>query len=198
MESYWLQLLQNLKESTWLEYVAVISALAQVILAAKNKIENFYFGIISVAIYVYLYIIGKLYADASLNVYYFIISIYGLYAWRKTSEHAEISISASVRKDWIIAGSIAIISFCLSYGVLVNFTDSAVPLQDSAVAAFAWAGTWLLTKRKIESWWWLNISNAIAVPLYLQKGYVLTSLLTVLLFIIAIFGFYKWRKELVQ
>jgi nicotinamide mononucleotide transporter len=64
------------------------------------------------------------------------------------------------------------------------------------VAAFAWSGSYLLAKRRLENWLVLNISNLLAIPLQYQKGYVLTSLLTMILFIIAIIGFVKWKKLL--
>jgi nicotinamide mononucleotide transporter len=198
METFWQQLLVNLSSTTWLEYIAVVAALAQVILATNNKKENFLFGAVSVAIYVYLYLIEHVYADASLNLYYFVVSIYGFYLWNQTDAKKMISVTHSNKYDWLIAVAIAMTSFAISYLTLIKFTDSIVPMQDSAIAAFAWAGTWLLTKRKLETWIWLNISNAIAVPLLYKKGYALTSILTVVLFIIAIFGFIKWRKELVR
>jgi nicotinamide mononucleotide transporter len=49
-------------------------------------------------------------------------------------------------------------------------------------------------KRKIENWLVLNISNLIAIPLQYSKGLELTSLLTVVYFIMGIAGYWKWRK----
>ena len=82
------------------------------------------------------------------------------------------------------------------YTVLVNFTDSTVPLADSWVSATALAGMWLLAKRKIENWILLNISNAFAIPLLLYKQLPLYAALTLFLFIIAILGYIDWNKML--
>jgi len=65
---------------------------------------------------------------------------------------------------------------------------------DAWVSATAWAGMWLLAKRKIENWILLNVSNAFAIPLLLYKQLPLFAALTLFLFIVAIFGYYQWRK----
>lgn len=103
-------------------------------------------------------------------------------------------VSYSNRKEWGISTLIVVVGVPLLYWALTTFTDSTVPLLDSLVTAFAWAGMWLLARRKIENWILLNISNAIAIPLLAYKGLPLYSLLTLFLFVVAIFGFVEWRK----
>ncbi|RYD70890.1 MAG: nicotinamide riboside transporter PnuC, partial [Sphingobacteriales bacterium] len=78
--------------------------------------------------------------------------------------------------------------------ILVKFTNSDVPILDAFIASTAWAGMWLLAKRKIENWIFLNISNIIAIPLKFHKNLPLMAMLTIFLFIVAIFGFLEWRK----
>jgi nicotinamide mononucleotide transporter len=74
-------ILQQLQNTTALEWIAVVFALAQVIFAVYNYVSNFIFGLISVIIYIYLFYTGGLFAEASLNIYYAIISIVGIYFW---------------------------------------------------------------------------------------------------------------------
>jgi nicotinamide mononucleotide transporter len=175
--------------------VAVIAAILQVILAVKNKTSNFIFGIISVLCYVVLFFQYQLYADAALNVYYFGISIYGLYAWQDKNDNT-LKISRTRKNEWIIPMAILTIGFAVIYIVQIKFTKNTFALSDSLVAAFAWCGTYLMTRRKIENWILLNISNVIAIPLYYQKQLVVTTGLTVVLFIMAIIGFLKWQNKL--
>jgi len=80
------------------------------------------------------------------------------------------------------------------YLILDNFTVSDVPVWDSWVSSTAWAGMWLLARRKIENWILLNVSNFFAVPLLIHKDLVLFAGLTIFLFIVAIFGFFEWKK----
>jgi nicotinamide mononucleotide transporter len=82
--------------------------------------------------------------------------------------------------------------------MLKYYTDSTVPYWDAWVSATAWAGMWLLAKRKIENWILLNISNAFAIPLLFHKNLPLYALLTLFLFIVAVQGYFKWNKILKQ
>jgi nicotinamide mononucleotide transporter len=70
--------------------------------------------------------------------------------------------------------------------------------MDAWVSATAWAGMWLLAKRKIENWILLNISNAFAIPLLFYKQLPLYALLTAFLFIVAVLGYFDWMKILKQ
>ena len=56
---------------------------------------------------------------------------------------------------------------------------------------------WLLTRRKLENWLLLNLSNLVAIPLQFYKGIPLYALLTAVLFIVAIFGYLHWKKIMI-
>jgi nicotinamide mononucleotide transporter len=183
--------------SIW-EWTAFLFAIIQVFLAITNNRINFLFGFVSTIIYCQLFFTGGLFAESALNIYYAVISIIGFYTWNSSAKLKENVIGVCNKQNWFVALIIILFSFMLSYFILNKYTTSTVPIWDSAVAAFAWAGSWLLTKRKIENWIILNISNAIAIPLQYQKGYALTSLLTIVLFIMALVGWWHWKKILIE
>jgi nicotinamide mononucleotide transporter len=91
---------------------------------------------------------------------------------------------------------IVVVGFVLLSFLLKQYTPSTVPYWDAWVSATAWAGMWLLAKRKIENWILLNVSNAFAIPLLLHKQLPLYAGLTLFLFIVAVFGYIKWNKIL--
>jgi nicotinamide mononucleotide transporter len=128
-----------------------------------------------------------------LNFYYLITSILGLFLWQQKSQQ---KISKTTKQDLFIVLGIVLSSFVVLYLLLNQFTDSSVPYLDAIVSAFAWAGTWLLLKRKLENWILLNISNLIAIPLQFYKGLELTSLLTIIYVVIAFLGYSEWKKKL--
>ncbi len=181
-----------------LEWLGVAFGVAEVLLARANKIALYPCGIIAVVISTYIFFNAGLYAESALNLYYFIMSIYGWWFWVNRKQHAAPAISRSTKQEWIITLSIVLASFVLLYTVLAKFTDSTVPVADAWVSATAWAGMWLLAKRKIENWILLNISNAFAIPLLLYKGLPLYAALTLFLFIIAMLGYIDWNKKLKQ
>jgi nicotinamide mononucleotide transporter len=70
-----------------------------------------------------------------------------------------------------------------------------VPVWDAFVSATAWAGMWLLARRKVENWVFLNISNLFAVPLLFYKKLPMFAVLTVFLFVVACFGYFDWKRK---
>lgn len=191
LEAFW----QQVQDASILEWIALFAGTMQVILAKKNNVLLYPFGIISTLAGCYLLYDAMLYAESLLNVYYFIMSIYGWYQWSRRDKPIS-RISRSTLKDYLIATAIVILSFTILYLALIHYTQSTTPVADAAVSAFAWAGTWLLTRRKLENWIFLNISNAIAIPLQLHKGLALYPILILILFIVAIFGYFSWKKEI--
>lgn len=175
-----------------IEWLAVLFGIAQVWLAWKNNTLNFYAGIISVCLFTYVFYNIELYAESLLNLYYLIISIMGIFLWR---EENKLPITRTSTHEWRIALFIAVIAWVILYVVLKTKTTSNVPFLDSMVTALAWAGTWLMIKRKLENWLVLNVSNLIALPLQYYKGLELTSLLTLIYIVIAIKGYFDWRKH---
>ena len=121
------------------------------------------------------------------------MSVYGWWHWQTESKRPP-EAAFCHRQELFTAFLIVTASLAALYPALYKFTDSDVPLWDAWVSAWAWAGMWLLARRKIENWIFLNISNAFAVPLLLHKQLPLYSVLTLFLFIVAIFGYLEWRK----
>lgn len=191
----WLILfLSQIKETGVLEWLAVIFGVSEVLLARKNNILLYPAGIISILLSSYLLFHAKLYAETLLNAYYLVMSIYGWYFWIHKKSKPDVRISRTTKKEMTIALSIVGIGFVVLYLFLLNFTGSDVPLEDAIVASTAWAGMWLLAKRKIENWIFLNVSNIIAIPLLIHKDLPMMAMLTLFLFIVAIFGYFDWKK----
>ena len=122
------------------------------------------------------------------------MSIYGWWYWLKKKNQSPVLVSDCTKKDWLWVGLITVVGCLVLYFLLKYFTNSTVPFFDAWVSATAWAGMWLLAKRKIENWILLNISNAFAIPLLLYKQLPLFAVLTLILFIVAIWGYYDWRQ----
>ncbi|MBK7762614.1 MAG: nicotinamide mononucleotide transporter [Bacteroidetes bacterium] len=173
--------------------MAFLFGLVQVILAAKNKSANFYFGIVSVVLYIYVFYTYGLFAESLLNAYYLLISIGGIYFWQASKLK---DISTIQIRDWVMLSICMLIVWIVLYVILKMCTPSTVPAFDAFVSAAAWIGSWLLMKRKLENWIFLNISNVVAIPLQLYKGLSLTALLTMIYFIVAIKGYIDWKRRM--
>ena len=185
-----------LLQTTWAEWLGVLFSMIQVVLASRNNSNNYLFGIAGISLTLYVMIVAKLYGEFTLNLYYLVMSIYGWLYWKYGKQKEETKISTTNGKEKLITVGIVSFTFGLFWFFLTHYTDSDVPIWDSLVSAFAWAGMWLMAKRKVENWILLNISNLISVPLMIHKDLYLYAGLTVFLFIVAVLGYIKWSKIL--
>ncbi|RYU87922.1 nicotinamide riboside transporter PnuC [Mucilaginibacter terrigena] len=194
MQSWIALFIDQVKATTLLEWLAVIFGVAEVILAKANKVWLYPTGIVATLISIYLLLNIGLYAECLLNGYYIVMSFYGWYYWIKKRDQPAVKVSYANRQEWIITLLIVFGGWGVLYLVLVSFTPSTVPVWDAWVSSTAWAGMWLLARRKIENWVLLNVSNLFAIPLFYHKNLAMFAVLTVILFIVAVFGYFEWRK----
>ena len=191
--NHWIHLfLEQVKETTFWEWAAVLFSVAEVLLAKVNNIWLYPTGIAGTFIGIYILMIAGLYAESALNVYYLVMSVYGWIYWIKKRNEPPVRITWTTRREWVITLIIVLAGWAILYVLLKKFTSSNVPVWDAWVSSTAWAGMWLLARRKLENWILLNISNLFAIPLLCYKHLILFSVLTLFLFIVAFFGFFEW------
>lgn len=191
------QFIEGMKDTTWLEYVAVVFGIASVIFSRLENILVYPVGMINTSIYIYLYITHGLYADASVNFYYTIMSIIGWRMWSQKKEgHSALIITRSNGADWRNAFIFFGICFIILFLLLKTFTDSTVPAADAFTSAAAFTGMWLMNKKKLENWTWWIITNLASIPLNFYKHLVFTSFQYFVFLILAIMGYITWQKKL--
>jgi len=191
------QFLNDLHHTTWLEFIAVILGIASVIFSRKENILVYPVGMISTGMFVPLYIINGLYADASVNLYYTVMSIIGWFMWsRKSDGKTKLHITASNKKDWINTFIFFITCWTILYFLLSRFTNSTVPVADSFTSGAAFTGMWLMNKKKLENWTWWIITNLASIPLNFYKHLVFASFQYVVFLILAVMGYITWRNKL--
>ena len=177
------------------QFIVLTFGIAEVLLARANRILLYPAGIISTSFAMYGLFHAQLYAECLLHFYYIIMSIYGWWFWSSGKSKRVLPISFTSKLEWYVTVLISVGGWFFLYLVLVTYTDSNVPMLDSLVSSTAWAGTWLLAKRKVENWIILNVSNVIAIPLLFYKQLPLFAFLTIFLFIVACWGYIDWRKN---
>ncbi len=188
---------QNILNSTWLEAMAVLFGLLSVWFAKKENLLVYPTGIISVLIYVYICFFAGLYADMGINFFFFIMSVYGWYNWtRKDQTDHFILITKNTFGQHVLSIVGAIAFFFILQFVLTNYTDSTVPNWDSTTTAIFIIGMWLMALKKIENWIFWIVGDVISIPLYFHKGLVLTSFQFTVFLVIAVLGYFEWRKKL--
>ncbi|MET0242135.1 MAG: nicotinamide riboside transporter PnuC [Flavitalea sp.] len=192
----------GIQNTTWLEYVAVFFGIASVVFSRMEHILVYPTGLVNTILYTWFcFAWWDLYAEASLNFYYTVMSIYGWILWakrRKSDGQHELQITRSSNSEW--HQTILFFSACwgILYLILKTFTDSKVPIADSFASAAAYAGMWLMARKKIENWLWWILTNIASIPLYFYKQAVFTSVQYVVLLVLAIMGYISWNRKIKQ
>lgn len=190
------ELLQSflLIEFNWsiLETVAVIFSLLYVYLAAHQNNLCWLAAVISVSLYIYICFDAKLYAETILQVFYFLMAIYGFYSWKKNNSQLQIS-TWPIKKHLFIIFLGTILTFFLGF-IFSNFTDAEMPLVDSFTTVFSVFATYMVVKKILSNWLYFIIIDIISTYLYFSRDLHLTSLLFLLYTFIAVAGFIKWNR----
>lgn len=196
--------IEGIKATGPIEYIAVFAGIISVWYSRKENILVYPIGLINTIFYIYISFKGGLLGEASVNLYYTIMSIYGWITWSRkdAKQHTILHISNSTKKEWIHQLFFFFGFFVLIFGALTylkkNFAPDAIPWADALASASAFTGMWLMTKKKVESWIWWIITNIASIPLYFVKGYVFTSVYYLVLLIMAIMGLAEWRKRILR
>lgn len=182
-----------------MDYVEIIGTLVGLLylyLEYKASIYLWFAGVVMPLIYIYVFYAAGLYADMGINIYYLLAGLYGLVIWMKAPDQKgeERPISRTPMKYYLPI----IIIFALLYAgiafLLMRYTDSTVPYADSFVTALSIIGMWLLAYKYIEQWLVWIVVDVVCCGLYLYKGLYPTTALYGLYSVIAVFGYFKWKK----
>ena len=195
------QFIEGLQQTKWYEFIAVVFGIASVWFNKKENILVYPVGLVNTILYIFISLQQHLIGEASVNLYYTLVSIYGWVLWAKKDANKKLvlHISYSTGREWIrdlafFASFYIIIFLCLSY-LKKEFYPGALPAADAFASATAFTGMWLMAKKKIESWYWWIATNIASIPLYFVKGLVFTSFYYLVLLILAVSGLIEWTKK---
>lgn len=177
-----------------MESVIVVTGLIYVILIARNNLLGWLFGIISSFLSIFLFIFyAKLYSEAILYSFYVFAGFYGWYYWSRQKQTKEIYQLPFIKHIIIIVSGL--ILSCFLYLLMSNiFSDTARPFVDALTTIFSFIATYMATRKWIGNWiYWVAI-DVISVWLYFSRGLELYALLMLIYSVIAIFGYFQWKK----
>ena len=181
-----------------LEIIAVVFGILSVWFSKKNNILVYPTGMISTSIFTYLLFKWSLLGDMMINAYYFVMSVYGWYIWTRKVNNIVTPISKVSLPEKITSLIIFFFSLSFVYGIY-NYFDkwgSYTSYIDNFTTAIFFVAMWLMANRKIENWIFWIIGNIISIPLYFYKGLTFTSIQYIIFTVIAISGYYTWKKIL--
>jgi len=198
------EFLTGMKHTSWQEYIAVFSGIASVWFSRKESILTYPVGLINTIVYIYLSFKGHLLGEASVNFYYTVMSLYGWIVWTKRNKEHEhiVKITTSNAKwwvyQWIFFLGFYITIFSLLTYLKKDFYPGAIPWADAFASSTAFTGMWLMTRKKVESWYWWIATDFASIPLYFVKHYTFTSVYYFVLLVFAFWGLAEWKKRASQ
>lgn len=186
-----------------LELIAVIFGIASVWYARKENILVFPFGILSVAIFVYIFFTGRMYANAGINVVYLLTNGYGWYNWaRKNNQEHVVKITKNTSKQ-----NMLIVLFAIAFyiGVLFllrwynrtdpDYLNSSKSWMDALNSSIFMCATVLMTIKKVENWYFWIAGNVVSIPIFLIQGFYFTSFQYAVFLVLALSGLKEWKKK---
>jgi nicotinamide mononucleotide transporter len=206
-----LLMLFNWLTNNYIEIFGAVTGILYVFLEIRQTIWLWPVGIVTSAVYIWVFFTGKLYADMSLQVYYLVISILGWYWWAQGSGRSaqgsdvrgtieEVKEELQVTRLKLRTGFILSVVFVLLYTamwlVLTRLTDSPVPVRDSFITSLSIIATWMLARKIYEHWFLWIVVNSTAAVLFLTRGLYPTVILYVVYGIMSFAGLVAWRKTI--
>jgi nicotinamide mononucleotide transporter len=183
----------------WLEIAGVVTGFVCVLLNAKENIWGWPLGIISCFLYIFIMYGARFYADMWLQVVYVFLNAYGWYQWLYGGEDkGELKVSRTTRQQMLILLPLGVASTGAAFYYFSTYTDAAQPFWDSFNTAFSLVAVYLQAKKKLESWLLWIMVDIIYIPLFFFRGLHLTSLLYVAFLVLAVMGYFLWRRSMLH
>ena len=183
-----------------IELIAVATGLISVWYSKKINVLVFPIGIISVLLYVFIFVKNGLFANAVINFLYFVISVFGWWNWKKdngqqTTDNRQQSESLTVtflnsRQRLVTLAILLVLLF-----VSKIFSSDTTTFLDYLTGVLGLGGMLLTALKKVENWALYLLCDIILIPLCIYNGLYLTVLQYIIYAIIAIMGYISWSKE---
>jgi nicotinamide mononucleotide transporter len=180
-----------------LEILGFATGVLGVWLTVRENVWCWPVGAVNVAIYALVFFDAKLYADMGLQGVYFVLCLYGWWAWlRGGAAHGPLAVARASRAVLAIC-TVSGIAFAAGLGVFLRAkTDAALPFWDAGTTSFSLVAQLLQTRKWIENWpLWIAV-DTIYVGMYLVKRLYLTAGLYAVFLVLAGMGLAVWRRSL--
>ena len=192
---------------SWLGLVSSMTGMLAVVLVAKGKISNYFFGIINVATYGYIAYGYGLYGEATLNWgFYLLANIIGFFMWKKhTKEKSEkvngedVYAKRLTAKGWLMVLAVFVLG-SLGYAEILYLMDAQQVRIDSMAVVLSVIAQMLMLYRYADQWLlWIAV-NVLSIALWvvtlLQTGgndWTMVVMFAAYL-VNSVYGYINWLK----
>ena len=182
--------------ATWLELLAFVAALWMVWCNLRVKALAWPLAITSSLLYALLFADAKLYGEASLQLFFVAVALWGWWQWLRGrgDDGSKLRVhTLGPRQRWqALAATLA--AWPLLGLLLAQATDSDLPYFDALPTVASVTGQILLGRKLVENWpVWVAV-NLLSIVLFAVKGLWLTVVLYALFAVLALVGWRAWKR----
>ena len=190
------QLVTAWRDTSLIEIVAAILAVAYLVLAIRQRLECWAAAFVSSCLYVWVFFGARLYMESALNAFYAAMAIYGFRQWQHGRGRVVLAVSRWPMSRHLV-GLLGVIGLALvNCYFLTRFTPAAKPLVDSMVTWSSIFATFLVARKVYENWHWWLVIDSVSLCLYFNRHLYLTMLLFALYLVLIVIGMRQWRRTL--
>ena len=181
---------------SWTEIVASILGVVNIVLLVRRSIWNYPFGIVMVLMYGVVFFQARLFSDALLQVFFFVVQIYGWWVWYHARDsEGLVKVELMSNRSRIAWAAVIVLATIAEGWYLANYTSDSAPWMDANTTAMSVVAQYLLSIRKIENWILWIVTDVVQIGLYYWKGLYPTTGLYMLFLVLSAVGLYEWQRE---
>lgn len=191
------EMIEELGLGGWLDQLNLVLGITGVALMIRRSLWAFPVGMLAVTVQGVLFWQWTFYADAKLQVFFFVCLAYGWWHWVRHKGNApELPVTVmggASRGRWLV---LAVAATAIWGWWQANHTDAAMPYRDTFIASFSMVSQVLQVQKRLENWLGWMLVNAVAVATYAAAGLVYTSLLYAVFLGMALLGWRSWKHAM--
>lgn len=182
--------------ASWLEVIAFLLAVWMVICNMRVNLLAWPLAIVSSLMYFALFLDGKLYGEAGLQIVFATLAVWGWWQWRfgRTRDGEALKVRRLGLRGLMVPALLTLGAWPLLGLFLDHVTDSPLPYWDAFPTVASLLGQWLLARKYIENWPTWIVVNVASVVLFGLKGYWLTVILYAAFVPMSVIGWRAWRR----
>ena len=178
--------------------IAAIIGVINVVLGGKGKLSNYFFGVVSACLMIYINLTVKNFGIMMVSVYNLVMQFVGFRAWSKnmnTATHEVKKIHMKKNLRLIYLGIIAAATVIL--GFIMKKVGDAHPFIDAFITASQVIAMILMVRMYAEQWWLWIVINIASIYLFLTSREVTLALalMYMVYFVNSIIMCIRWEKE---
>jgi nicotinamide mononucleotide transporter len=165
-------------------------------LVVREHLWNWPVGLANNILFFILFLRARLYADMSLQTIYFALGIYGWWNWTFGGKSGSpLAITRVSRNEWLALFLAVPLGVWLLRLLLLRL-NGAAPFADSLTTILSLAAQYLLSKKRLENWWFWILADCIYIPLYFGRQLPLTAALYAIFLVMCLCGLRQWSLKL--